>query len=50
MQTITLNNGIRMPLLGYGVFRVAPEEAERCASDALQVGYRMIDTAQAYNN
>ena len=50
MQTITLNNGIRMPLLGYGVFRVAPEEAERCVSDALQVGYRMIDTAQAYNN
>lgn len=50
MQTITLNNGIQMPLLGYGVFRVAPEEAERCVSDALQVGYRMIDTAQAYNN
>lgn len=50
MQTILLNNGIEMPLLGYGVFRVPPQEAERCVSEALQVGYRMIDTAQAYDN
>lgn len=39
-----------MPLLGYGVFQVPPAEAERCVSDALQVGYRLIDTAQAYYN
>ena len=39
-----------MPLLGYGVFMVSPEECERCVSDALSVGYRLIDTAQAYNN
>ena len=39
-----------MPLLGYGVFRVDPKECERCVSDALSVGYRMIDTAQAYFN
>ena len=39
-----------MPLLGYGVFKVAPQECERCVSDALNVGYRLIDTAQAYFN
>ena len=39
-----------MPLLGYGVFQVSPEECERCVSDALSVGYRLIDTAQAYFN
>lgn len=39
-----------MPLLGYGVFQVSPAECERCVSDALEVGYRMIDTAQAYQN
>ncbi len=39
-----------MPLLGYGVFQVSPDECERCVSDALQVGYRLIDTAQAYQN
>ena len=50
MQTIKLNNGVEMPLLGYGVFQVPPQEAERCVSDALQVGYRLIDTAQAYGN
>ena len=50
MQTIKLNNGVEMPLLGYGVFRVPPQDAERCVSDALEVGYRLIDTAQAYGN
>lgn len=50
MQYITLNNGVKMPLLGYGVFQVSPEECERCVSDALSVGYRLIDTAQAYFN
>lgn len=50
MKNIQLNNGIEMPQLGYGVFQVAPQEAERCVLDALNVGYRMIDTAQAYQN
>lgn len=50
MQTLKLNNGVEMPMLGYGVFQVSPEECERCVSDALSVGYRMIDTAQAYGN
>ena len=50
MQTVRLNNGVEMPLLGYGVFQVSPEECERCVSDALSVGYRLIDTAQAYQN
>ena len=50
MEFITLSNGIKMPLLGYGVFQVPPQEAERCVADALSVGYRLIDTAQAYFN
>ena len=49
-NTITLSNGVEMPLLGYGVFKVTPEECERCVSNALNVGYRLIDTAQAYFN
>ncbi|MBQ8420915.1 MAG: aldo/keto reductase [Bacteroidales bacterium] len=50
METIKLNNGIEMPLLGYGLFKVDPKESERCVRDALSVGYRMIDTAQFYAN
>ena len=50
MQNIRLYNGVEMPVLGYGVFQVPPQEAERCVSDALSVGYRLIDTAQAYFN
>lgn len=50
MEKIKLNNGVEMPLLGYGVFQVAADEAERCVTDALSVGYRMIDTAQVYRN
>ncbi len=50
MQTIKLNNGVEMPILGYGVFLVNPKECERCVNDAIDVGYRMIDTAQAYYN
>ena len=50
MQYTILSNGIRMPLLGYGVFQVPPQEAERCVADALSAGYRLIDTAQAYAN
>ncbi len=50
MQEITLSNGVKMPQMGYGVYQVTPDEAERCVSDALSVGYRMVDTAQAYAN
>ena len=50
MQTVKLNNGVEMPVLGYGVFQVPPETCERCVSDAISVGYRLIDTAQAYYN
>lgn len=50
METLKLSNGIEMPLLGYGVFQVSPEECERCVSDALKTGYRLIDTAQVYAN
>ena len=50
MNTVTLNNGVVMPQIGYGVYQVSPAECERCVSDALSVGYRMIDTAQAYHN
>ena len=50
MKTIRLSNGVEMPMIGYGVYQVDPDECERCVSDALEVGYRMIDTAQAYHN
>ena len=49
-QTVTLSNGVEMPMLGYGVYQVDPAECERCVADALSVGYRMVDTAQAYGN
>ncbi|AYD89117.1 aldo/keto reductase [Actinomyces lilanjuaniae] len=50
VPTTTLNNGVEMPVLGYGVFQTPPEETERCVREALEVGYRLIDTAQAYAN
>ncbi|MEN3004968.1 aldo/keto reductase [Dehalobacterium formicoaceticum] len=50
MEFVTLNNGIKMPILGYGVYQVDPAECERCVLDAIEVGYRSIDTAQAYYN
>lgn len=50
MNKVTLNNGVEMPIIGYGVYQVSPAECERCVSNALSVGYRMIDTAQAYHN
>ena len=48
MEYISLNNGVKMPILGYGVYQVTKEECERCVLDALKVGYRAIDTAQSY--
>ena len=50
MQQVKLNNGIEMPIEGYGVFQVDPEETERCVLDALDVGYRSLDTAATYGN
>lgn len=50
MEYITLSNGVKMPILGYGVYQVTKEECERCVLDALKAGYRSIDTAQAYFN
>ncbi len=50
MEYKELYNGVRMPVLGYGVYQVTKEECERCVSDALSVGYRHIDTAQSYFN
>ncbi len=50
MEFVTLNNGIKMPMLGYGVYQVTNDECERCVLDAISVGYRAIDTAQAYGN
>lgn len=50
MEYVTLNNGVKMPILGYGVYQTPAEETEKCVLDAIQVGYRSIDTAQAYGN
>ena len=50
MEYITLSNGVKMPILGYGVYQVTKEECKRCVIDALKAGYRSIDTAQSYFN
>lgn len=50
MEYVVLDNGIKMPQLGYGVYQVDAAECERCVSDAIGAGYRLIDTAQAYGN
>lgn len=50
MEYTTLNNGVKMPMLGYGVYQTPPEDTERCVLDAISIGYRSIDTAQAYGN
>jgi 2,5-diketo-D-gluconate reductase A len=51
MQNVTLNNGVEVPILGFGVFQIAdPAECERCVVDAIEVGYRHIDTAASYQN
>ena len=50
MKEVRLNNGVEMPLMGYGVWQIAPAECEQYVSEALKTGYRSIDTAQAYYN
>lgn len=50
MEFITLNNGVKMPILGYGVFQIEPKDTQKCVEEAISVGYRSIDTAQAYFN
>lgn len=50
MEYVTLNNGIKMPKLGYGVYQTQPKDTRRCVLDAIELGYRSIDTAQAYYN
>lgn len=50
MMNVTLANGVKMPMLGYGVYQVTKEECEKCVLDALSVGYRSLDTAQSYFN
>lgn len=50
MEYVTLNNGVQMPKLGYGVYQTPLEETARCVLEAMEIGYRSIDTAQAYGN
>lgn len=50
MEYIQLNNGVEMPMLGYGVYQIPPRITERCVTDAITAGYRAIDTAQCYGN
>ncbi|MEW2268359.1 aldo/keto reductase, partial [Streptomyces sp. NPDC047868] len=50
MRHVTLNNGVEMPILGFGVYQIPPEQTERAVTDALAAGYRLLDTAAAYGN
>jgi 2,5-diketo-D-gluconate reductase A len=51
MQTVTLNNGVEIPILGFGVFQITdPTECERSVVDAIQTGYSLVDTAASYQN
>lgn len=50
MEYVTLNNGVKMPMLGYGVYQISHQECEKRVRDAIEIGYRAIDTAQAYHN
>ncbi|MGI5098065.1 aldo/keto reductase, partial [Treponema socranskii] len=50
MEYVTLSNGVKMPVLGFGVFQIDAKETERCVLDAIKAGYRSIDTAQSYFN
>ena len=50
MEYVTLNNGVKMPILGFGVYQISKEDCTKCVLDAIKVGYRHIDTAQSYFN
>ena len=50
MEYTTLSNGIKMPMLGFGVYKIAPNDCERCVLDAIKAGNKLIDTAQYYEN
>jgi 2,5-diketo-D-gluconate reductase A len=50
VQTVTLNNGVQMPILGFGVYQIPPEQTEQAVTEALEAGYRLLDTAAAYGN
>lgn len=50
MEYVTLNNGVRMPMIGYGTYQTSQRITEKCVSEAIRVGYRSIDTAQCYGN
>jgi diketogulonate reductase-like aldo/keto reductase len=50
MDHVILNNGVKIPLLGFGVYQIPKEDCERCVLDAISIGYRLIDTAQSYFN
>lgn len=50
MEYVTLNNGVEMPILGFGVYQIPKEETKKCVLDAIKVGFRAIDTAQSYFN
>ena len=50
IPSVTLDNGVEMPILGFGVYQIPPEETEQAVATALEVGYRLIDTAASYGN
>jgi 2,5-diketo-D-gluconate reductase A len=50
METVTLSNGVDMPIVGFGVYQIPPDDTERCVTEALAAGYRSIDTAEGYRN
>lgn len=50
MEFVTFNNGVKMPILGFGTYQIEPKDTQKCVEDAISVGYRSIDTAQAYFN
>src|SRR4051812_39999045 len=50
VPNVALNNGVSMPMLGFGVYQIPAEETEKAVSDALESGYRLLDTAEAYQN
>ena len=50
VPSVTLNNGVEMPILGFGVYQIPPEDTEQAVATALEVGYRLIDTAASYGN